>query len=59
VSRGKTVSGDPEQWTIVDDKLNLNYNKKVLIIWRTDPTGFIKQGNQNWLVSLEESTRFL
>jgi YHS domain-containing protein len=48
VSQGYTASGDPEQWTIVDDKLYLNYNKDVLTTWRTDTAGFIKLADQNW-----------
>lgn len=48
VSQGYTASGDPEQWTIVEGKLYLNYNKQTLITWRTDTAGFIKLADQNW-----------
>ncbi|MEM1261457.1 MAG: YHS domain-containing (seleno)protein [Pseudomonadota bacterium] len=48
VSQGYTASGDPTVWTIVDDKLYVNYNDDVGKKWRADPQGFIAKANQNW-----------
>ncbi|MEO1574380.1 MAG: YHS domain-containing (seleno)protein [Pseudomonadota bacterium] len=48
VSQGYTASGDPKVWKIVDDKLYVNYNKKVGKTWSEDPEGFIRLGDQNW-----------
>ena len=55
VAEKKTrASGDPEYWKIVDDKLYLNYDKKVQMNWLTDIDGYIKQGDINWPKMLEE-----
>ncbi|GLO62642.1 hypothetical protein MACH09_31500 [Vibrio sp. MACH09] len=40
--------GDPKQWSIVDDKLYLNYDKSVKNQWLQDVPGFIAQGDKNW-----------
>jgi len=42
------TSGNPKQWTIVDGKLYLNYNKEIQKKWQKDTLGFIAQGNKNW-----------
>lgn len=41
-------STQPQNWSIVDDKLYLNYNDGVQATWETDPAGFITQGDMNW-----------
>lgn len=38
----------PDAWTIVNDKLYLNYNKKVQIDWIKDQTEMIKNADKNW-----------
>ena len=48
VSQGYTAKIDPEAWTIVDDKLYLNYNKKVQGIWQQDVPGNIERAEKNW-----------
>ena len=48
VSLGKTASGDPEAWSVVDDKLFLNYSIRVRQIWREDVPGNIAKANSNW-----------
>jgi len=48
VSRGYTASIDPEAWTIVDDKLYLNYSKSVRESWSQDIPGNIEKANANW-----------
>lgn len=40
--------GDPQQWSIVDDKLYLNYDKSIKDMWLEDVPGFISQGDKNW-----------
>ena len=48
VSQGYTASIDPEAWSIVDDRLYLNYNKDVRTKWSQDIPGNIKRANANW-----------
>jgi hypothetical protein len=48
VAKGKTVGIDPEAWQIVDDKLYLQYSKKVQKQWQEDIPGFIAQADENW-----------
>ena len=48
VSQGYTASADPTVWAIVDDKLYVNYDKKVGATWQTDPAGFIEKADANW-----------
>ncbi|HEU5291688.1 MAG TPA: YHS domain-containing (seleno)protein [Cyclobacteriaceae bacterium] len=40
---------DPNAFTIVAGKLYLNYNRKVMELWRSDTTGHIKRANLNWI----------
>lgn len=47
-AKNSRAPGDPKYWSIIDDKLYLNYNKKVQTDWLKDPQGFIKQGAENW-----------
>lgn len=46
---GEEVYGDPMIWTIVDDKLYLNYNKPVNDKWVKNIPGFIKKADKFWL----------
>ncbi|MFD2523381.1 YHS domain-containing (seleno)protein [Emticicia soli] len=39
---------DPDAWTIVDDKLYLNYSKKVKELWSKDIPNRIQKANDNW-----------
>lgn len=39
---------DPNAWTIVDEKLYLNYNKKVKELWSKDIPTRIQKANENW-----------
>lgn len=45
---GHKAPTDPEAWTISDGKLYLNYNQKVMGIWRKDQADFIEKANKNW-----------
>ena len=48
VSQGSTADIDPEAWTIVEDKLYLNYNRQVREIWAKDIPGNIKKADRHW-----------
>jgi YHS domain-containing protein len=48
VSQGYTAKIDPEAWTIVDDRLYLNYSKDVRTQWSQDVPGNITKGDANW-----------
>lgn len=48
VSQNYTAPGSPENWTVRDGKLYLNYNDKVQADWLKDPDGFIAKADQNW-----------
>ena len=48
VSKGYTAKTDPDAWSIVDDKLYLNYSLKVRDLWSQDIPGHIASANSNW-----------
>lgn len=48
IAKGKTKSIVPEAWTIIDDKLYLNYSLRVRDKWREDTAGWIKRADENW-----------
>lgn len=48
VSQGYTAKGDPEAWSIVGDKLYLNYDKSVRAAWEKDIPGYIAKADKNW-----------
>jgi YHS domain-containing protein len=48
VAKGSTASTDPEAFTVVDDKLYLNYSKGVQSKWQQDIAGNITAANGNW-----------
>ncbi len=48
VSQGYTASTDPDAWSVVDDKLYLNYSKSVQSKWDQDRAGYISDANENW-----------
>ena len=47
-SNGKTASSDPLQWTIVSDKLYLNYDAEIQALWQMDRDNHITKADQNW-----------
>ncbi|MDH3468110.1 MAG: YHS domain protein [Gammaproteobacteria bacterium] len=53
VSRGYTAKTEPEAWSIVDNKLYLNYSLGVRKRWQRDMPGNIKKGDANWPNVLE------
>lgn len=48
VSKGYTASVEPEQFSIVDGKLYLNYNARVQSIWKKDKASYISSADKNW-----------
>lgn len=48
VSENHTSPTDPQAFTIVDDKLYLNYNMKVKEMWSKDREARIIRANENW-----------
>lgn len=48
VAEDHTAPTEPDAWTIVDDKLYLNYNIDVRKMWREKQAEYIEQGNKNW-----------
>ena len=54
VSQGYTASIDPKAWTIVNDKLYLNYSLRVREKWSQDIPGNIKKAEKNWPILLAE-----
>ena len=54
VSRNYTAPTDPDAFTLVDGKLYLNYNKRVMRQWLEDRDRNIEQADQNWPAVLEE-----
>lgn len=48
VSKGATAPIDPRAWSIVGDKLYLNYSLDVRAMWRTDIPGHIEAADGNW-----------
>ncbi len=45
VSQDYLVKIEPDQWSIVDDRLYLNYDAKVQRTWKMDMPGYIESAN--------------
>lgn len=54
VSQGYTASIDPDAWSIVDNKLYLNYSKGMQRKWEDDIPGHIASADNNWPKILSE-----
>ena len=48
VSNNYTASTDPDAWSIVDERLYLNFSRSVRKTWSKDIPGNIKRGDANW-----------
>ncbi len=48
VALGNKAPIDPNAFTIVNNKLYLNFNKATEDLWRKDTTGFIAKADKNW-----------
>ncbi|GAB5413750.1 MAG: YHS domain-containing (seleno)protein [Congregibacter sp.] len=53
VSQGYTAGIDPEAWSIVGDRLFLNYSKEVQEEWLDSRDAFIEAADENWPSVLE------
>jgi YHS domain-containing protein len=47
-ANGYKVATEPDAFRVVDGKLYLNYNRKVLDLWLQDTAGYISRANRNW-----------
>ncbi len=54
VSRNYTASTDPDAFTVVGDKLYLNYNSKIMEQWLEDRDANIESADRNWPAVLKE-----
>lgn len=48
VAQGYKPDIDPEAWSIVDDQLYLNLNKKIQARWEKDIPGYIAKADEIW-----------
>jgi hypothetical protein len=48
VAGGYKAAIDPAAFTVVDNKLYLNYNKDVQKKWSADIPGFVAKAEKNW-----------
>ena len=48
VAGGYKAAIDPAAFTVVNDKLYLNYNKDIQQKWSADIPGFVAKGDRNW-----------
>ena len=48
MSRGYTAPTDPNAWTVINDKLYLNYNLDVKKDWLKDRDNLISTATKNW-----------
>jgi YHS domain-containing protein len=48
VSQGYTADIDPAAWSIVDEKLYLNYSLRIRERWNKDIPGHIRKADTNW-----------
>lgn len=48
VARGYKATTLPQAFTIVGDKLYLNYDNQVMQTWRGDVAAYIEKANTNW-----------
>jgi YHS domain-containing protein len=48
VANGDTASGDPLQWTVLNNRLYLNYDADIQAMWSADRENLIAKGDMNW-----------
>lgn len=49
MARGNRASAEPDLWTIHNDKLYLNLNKRVIERWRDKKEEYIEKADQEWI----------
>lgn len=47
-AEGHKAATQADTWTIIDNKLYFNYNRKVKELWMKDTPGYIKSADRNW-----------
>ena len=47
-AKGELYSTQPENWSIVDGKLYLNFNDAIQAKWEADSPGFIAEADRRW-----------
>tara|TARA_A100001037_G_scaffold261650_1_gene250776 strand:- start:117 stop:593 length:477 start_codon:yes stop_codon:yes gene_type:complete len=55
VGNGYTAKIESDAWTIVDNKLYLNYNKAVRLLWTARQSHYISEATKNWPKILDGS----
>lgn len=53
-ANGDTAKGDPAYWTIVNDKLYLNYDDEVQNTWIADRDNYISRADAQWPALLDK-----
>ena len=48
MANGETASAEPDLWTIHEDKLYLNYSRRINRRWTDDKLQYIQQANTEW-----------
>ena len=48
VAQGYAVKIEVDQWSVVDGKLYLNYDRSVQRTWKRDIPGYIRKADGNW-----------
>ena len=46
---GHKAPTETDTWTLKDNKLYFNYNKKVQEMWNKDQAGYIEKADKNWV----------
>ncbi len=47
-ANGSTAPGDPEAWTVYNNKLYINLSPSIRKLWLKDTDGNISKGDANW-----------
>jgi YHS domain-containing protein len=47
-SLGKKAPGDPTQWTVLNNKLYINYDARIQKQWSADREAFIEKADKKW-----------
>lgn len=55
LSRNDFVEGNPEAWTIVNNKLYLTYNHDIKNAWLQDKRNYIAKADRNWHLRLDKN----
>tara|TARA_R110000850_G_scaffold148616_3_gene270854 strand:- start:1214 stop:1648 length:435 start_codon:yes stop_codon:yes gene_type:complete len=48
MAQNAQASTVPEAWSVVENRLYLNFSLDVRTTWRRDPAGYIARANANW-----------